>query len=228
MSIRVLCIDIDQTLLDFEACAHQCIRQGFEDWNLVWNPKDFGVFLEVNDALWAKLEAGTMDLETFNKTRFPEVFSRANIDADGEAFEKVFRDLLFESHVPVDGALAALEHLHGQFPLFVVSNGDQAQQENRLKRAGMSEFFEEILTSEKMGAKKPDPRFFENALIRMRKTIPDLQPDEVLIIGDSLRSDIQGGKKAGWNTWHFGPDHGWDLLQSFLFSGNDPSAFSEI
>ena len=57
----------------------------------------------------------------------------------------------------------------------------------------MIQFFDELYISEEVGFEKPDVRFFET--IFTKETIKNL--DEVLMIGDSLTSDIRGANRVG-------------------------------
>ena len=67
--------------------------------------------------------------------------------------------------------------------------------------AGIASYFEFMVISEEIGVAKPDPRFFEIALAMAGN--PD--PREVLVIGDSLTSDIQGGIAYGLDTCWYNP-----------------------
>ena len=52
-----------------------------------------------------------------------------------------------------------------------------------------------------MGFEKPDIRFFEKVF----EKIGPVEKEQVLIIGDSLTSDIRGGNNAGIKTCWFNP-----------------------
>ena len=45
-------LDIDNTLLDFDACSEEAIRLGFEERGLRWEHGLYATFRRVNDALW--------------------------------------------------------------------------------------------------------------------------------------------------------------------------------
>ena len=70
---------------------------------------------------------------------------------------------------------------------------------SRQKSAGISRYFGEIFISQRIGHDKPAREFFDACFAR----IPGFQRDKAVIIGDSLTSDIQGGKNAGVRTvWY--------------------------
>lgn len=242
-TIRALWIDVDNTLLDFYRCADDCSARCFSDWHLEWKPEYSAVFHEINNGLWKQIEEGTLDLEGLKQVRWNRILERLGIQGvDGVAMEVRFRQYLNESHVPVEGALEALEQLGRHFALFVISNGPSRQQKNRLQKAGMLECFEQVFTSQEFGVLKPDPLFFEQAWQESRRRIPDLVKDEILVIGDSWQADITGGRQAGFPVcWFLLPQsgmhaetadvpvvHSWnqllDMLQPVLTGKNEPEA----
>ena len=206
-SIKAVCIDIDQTLLDFNACAFQCIQQGFEDWNLPVREDTFSIFKKINDQLWLDQERKVLDHETFLQIRWKLIFEALGFKGlDGPAFESLFRRYLNDSHVPVPGALEALKTLYGRYPLYIASNGPSGQQKHRLALADMLEYFQDVFTSQECGVQKPDPLFYEKAFEAIQKDLPGIKKEEVLMIGDSLSADMEGAAQAGWQTiWFDGP-----------------------
>ena len=64
-------------------------------------------------------------------------------------------------------------------------------------------FFYRIFLSQQIGCNKPQKAFFDACFA----TIPDFCREESLIVGDSLSSDILGGRNAGIATCWVNPDH---------------------
>lgn len=64
-----------------------------------------------------------------------------------------------------------------------------------LAKAGIRKYFDEIVTSARIGIRKPDPAIFRSALARF-----DLRPGEAVIVGDSEHHDIEGGYAVGLRT----------------------------
>ena len=63
--------------------------------------------------------------------------------------------------------------------------------------------FAHCFISEQVGVQKPDPRFFEPCFETLRADGLDMRPDETILIGDSLTSDVAGGKRYGVKTcWY--------------------------
>ncbi len=136
--------------------------------------------------------------------RWNRVFAAMGIDFDGRAFERYFRDALHESAIPEAGAKELLAYLHGKYTLCAASNGPYEQQVHRLEVGGMKDVFAHCFISEAVGAQKPDPAFFDHCFAKLRASgFPDLRPEETILIGDSLTSDIAGGKGYGMQTcWY--------------------------
>ncbi len=198
--IKYIFIDIDNTLLDFDACVHEALYTGFKKFQLgEFNEDMFETFTNVNNAMWKRLENGEIDLAQLKKERFAAVFDALSIDFDGVTFEKWFRIFVHECVIPVDGAYELLDSLSSRFILCTASNGPEEQQRHRMALSKMDKYFKYHFISEGLGVSKPSKQFFEKAM----NVMGNVKPNECLIIGDSLTSDIQGGINAGMKTVYF-------------------------
>ncbi|MBO6047002.1 MAG: YjjG family noncanonical pyrimidine nucleotidase [Erysipelotrichaceae bacterium] len=197
--IKAVLIDIDDTLLDFEGFCIEAMKDGFayfglrpyEDWMIA-------TFNRINGALWQEIERGELTLPQLREFRWQRIFKAFDIDFDGAVFEDYFRRYLFDCGIPVTGSYELLEALHGHYHLYVVSNGPYKQQLNRLEKANMLHYFDDVFVSEQVGYQKPLLEFFDYCFQR----IP-FEKDEIIIIGDSLTSDMAGGREAGIKTCLF-------------------------
>ena len=84
-----------------------------------------------------------------------------------------------------------------------VTNGTVTAQNKKLTASGLKDLLDGAFLSEGVGAEKPNMAFFDAVFDAIRPT--DLS--KVLIIGDSLTSDIRGGNNAGIRTCWYNPDH---------------------
>ena len=211
--IRSVWTDVDNTLLDFDACVEQTLRSGFprfvhrelEDWMLP-------VFHRVNGSLWRRIEEGTLTFEELQRIRFACVFEELRVDGDGPALERYLRESIHESAIPVKGAAELVAALSGRCLLCAASNGPQEQQLHRLELAGMKDAFDYCFISERIGASKPSAAFFEAGLAEINRDLtaagePELAPHEVLVFGDSLTSDMAGGISCGMRTCFYNREH---------------------
>lgn len=201
----VIFIDIDNTLLDFDAYIRQTMAEGFAHFGLrPYEPYMEEVFHRENGKLWLQIEAGTLAFRELEQIRWNNVFRALQIDFDGPVFEKYFRAALYDSAIPVDGAMELLRALHGSYTLAVASNGPYEQQLHRLELAGMKPYFDWFFVSEKLGVSKPAAAFFDGAFAELNKgRETPVRPADCVIIGDSLTSDMAGGRGYGMRTCYF-------------------------
>ncbi len=203
--MQMVFIDIDNTLLDFDAYIRKTMAEGFAHFGLKpYEPYMEEVFHRENGRLWRQIEQGTLTFHELEEIRWNNVFAALDIQFDGTVFEKYFRAALWDSAIPVDGAVELLTALHGKSPMAVASNGPYDQQLHRLEIAGMKDYFDWFFVSEKLGVSKPDPAFFNGAFAQLNagRETPVL-PQDCVIIGDSLTSDMAGGRQYGMKTCYF-------------------------
>ncbi|MDD7330662.1 MAG: HAD-IA family hydrolase [Absicoccus porci] len=200
--IKAVFFDIDNTLLDFDAYVKCCMLDGFAHFGLPpFEMEMYDTFLSVNDKLWMEIEEGKLSFEDLQAIRWNRIFHELNIDFDGPTFERYFRDYLYNSAIPVDGARTLLRVLQGRALLAVASNGPYEQQMHRLEIADMKLDFDFFCISEDIGAQKPTQAFFDRAFeILNQNQFTPIRPDETLMIGDSVSADIIGGKSYGMQT----------------------------
>jgi HAD superfamily hydrolase (TIGR01509 family) len=91
--------------------------------------------------------------------------------------------------------------LYGHVGMILITNGLRTVQRSRLARSTIAPYLVDVVISEEVGAAKPDPRIFEVAFQKMG--CPPRQ--EVLIVGDSLTSDIRDGHGYGVDTCWYNP-----------------------
>lgn len=200
--IKVVLLDIDDTLLSFSGYVKETMKEGFSRFGLAeYDDSMYAVFKTVNDAFWKQIEEGTLTFEELMKIRWNRIFKELGITFDGEVFEKYFRESLYISAIVEPGAVELLEYLKGKYTVCAASNGPYDQQIDRLRIGGLYGYFDDFFISERIGAQKPGKAFFDACLRYLReKGNADLLPEEMLIIGDSLTSDIAGGKDYGMQT----------------------------
>ena len=198
--VKVVFLDVDNTLLDFDRCGAAAMRQGFEELGFPFEDwMYFDTFNRINDLLWEMIERNEFTREGLFKVRWTLVFRALGIKADGPAFEKRFHDILLTTAVPVDGAVELAAYLHEKYTVCVASNAFYHQQVKRLSLAGIAPYIDHYFISEQLGADKPSKAFFDAALA----SLPGVRADECVMIGDSLTADIAGGVNAGIPTVWF-------------------------
>lgn len=195
----VVFIDIDDTLLDFTKCANDAIKSACNKFGVPYTTTLVDTFHPINLDLWHRLEKKEVTKEKLFDTRFQIVFDKLGIKADGIAFETAFRENFHESAILVDGARDLLEYLRSKYKVYVASNASMHQQTNRMKRAGLDGYVDGYFVSEEIGFPKPQKEFFDACF----KALPDVKPQDVVMIGDSLSADIKGACEYGLKTiWY--------------------------
>lgn len=195
----VVFIDIDDTLLDFTKCANDAIKSACNKFGVPYTTTLVDTFHPINLDLWHRLEKKEVTKEKLFDTRFQIVFDKLGIKADGIAFETAFRENFHESAILVDGARDLLEYLRSKYKVYVASNASMHQQTNRMKKAELDGYINGYFVSEEIGFPKPQKEFFDACF----KELPDVKPQDVVMIGDSLSADIKGACEYGLKTiWY--------------------------
>lgn len=203
--IKVILWDIDATLLDFLAAEKAAIRFCFEKYGLgECSDEMLGRYSVINKRYWEMLERGEMSKPEILVGRFKEFFESEGIETHcAEAFNDTYQVALGDTICFRDNGYELVEKLQGQYRQFVVTNGTFVAQERKLAKSGIGALVEEAFISDLIGYEKPSIEFFNYAFER----IGQYEKDEVIIIGDSLTSDMQGGNNAGILCCWYNPNH---------------------
>ena len=202
--IKAVLMDIDNTLLDFNASAEMAMKMAFNIHGLKFADGYFSVFKRVNDGLWLKIEKKIITRAELHKIRFNLILRELGMEYDGEKIEKDFLESLNVCAVHIDGAQELLRYLSEKYILCSASNAPRVQQYKRLEYSGLIKYFRHLFISEEIGYNKPDARFFDACF----KKLPPIPPAETVIVGDSLTADIAGGKNYGMTTVWFDREGG--------------------
>lgn len=200
---KFLLIDMDDTVLDFKKAEYVAIRKTLAEAGL--DPTDTVCtrYSEINDGYWKRLERKEVTRRQLQVGRFADLFAELGVVADGEACADRYMENLALGHDFMPGAEEALQALSKKYNLYLASNGNTDTQRSRIALAGIEKYFEAIFISGEVGVNKPDKGFFDHCFAKME----GFDPQKALIVGDSLSSDILGGKNAGISTCWVNPGH---------------------
>ena len=201
--IRNVLFDLDDTLLDFHAAERIAFDRTLRSFGAEPTDELAAQYSRINALMWKRLERKELTRTEVKLRRFSEFIAESGLPLVPEKTAACYEKLLAEGHIFIDGAEELLHKLYGSYRLYLVSNGTTAVQRGRIASAGIAPLFDGIFPSEEIGVNKPDKLFFDRCFAR----IPDFRQEETLIIGDSLTSDIKGGKNAGIRTVWFNPQH---------------------
>lgn len=197
--IKYVLIDIDNTLLDFNKCSENAIKQACLVHGVKYERRIYDAFSTINENFWKQIERGELSKERLHRIRWKTIFDYLGISCDGQAFELSFRSAVTQSAEPVDGADGLLKYLSRKYTVAVASNAAHSQQVSRLEKAGLKKYIDEFFVSWDIGFDKPHAEFF-NACIKGLSNPP---AETVIMIGDSLTADIIGAKNCGIKTCWF-------------------------
>lgn len=201
--VKAILWDVDGTLLDFAAAEKAAIQKLFAEFGL--GPCSDGIvarYSAISTGYWKRLERGEITKAEVLVGRFRDFFSELGIDtALAEPFNARYQVSLGDTVAYRDDSLEIVKALHGRVKQYVVSNGTVIAQTKKLQRSHLGEWMDGVFLSEELGAEKPSPAFFD----RVFAALPDLNKEDMLIVGDSLTSDMKGGLLAGIPTCWYNP-----------------------
>ena len=199
--IEFLFLDLDDTILDFHMQESVAIRKTLLGVGVEPTEDNCALYSKINLRHWKMLEKGEITREELIWHRFAELFDVLGVTADPKQTAENYMDNLSQGHYFLPGAEKSVQQLALKYRLYIASNGTARVQEKRLASSGLNRYFERIFISQNIGVNKPDKGFFDGCFAQ----IPNFDPAKAMIVGDSLSSDIRGGKNAGILTCWVNP-----------------------
>ena len=211
--IRAVLWDVDGTLLDFKAAERAALDASFRTFGL--GPCDdarIARYSVLNDRWWKALERGEVTKAQLLPGRFKEFFAAEGLPFTGDynEFNDFYQIHLGDTVVFRDDAFQLISDLAGRVKQYAVTNGTVTAQRRKLKNSGLDQLLDGIFISEEVGAEKPSPAYFDKVL----SSLPPFDKREILIVGDSLTSDMTGGCQAGLRCCWYDP--AWKEVPSHL------------
>ena len=191
-----LLLDMDDTILDFKKAEQVALEKTLRSFSLEPTPEVCARYSQINQGYWEMLERKEITREKLKVQRFGDLFSEYGIAIDSALCAKRYVENLAQGHFFLPGAPEAVESLSKKYKLYLVSNGATDVQMSRLGSAGIEKYFQKVFISQQIGVDKPDKVFFERCFAQ----IPNFDKEKAIIVGDSLTSDILGGRNAGIAT----------------------------
>ena len=161
------------------------------------------LYSEINIRHWQMLERGEVDKERLKELRFVDFFKALNItDVNISAFNDDYENGIGDTTAFIENSPEIISSLKGRVKQYAVTNGARDVQRKRLANAGFYEIFDGVFISDDVGYEKPSKEYFDFVL----NHIEPFEKDEIIIVGDSLTSDMIGGVNAGIKTCRYNPD----------------------
>ena len=196
--------DADNTLLNFDAAESKALADTLVNYGIEPDAETVQTYRTINEELWRQLEKGQLRREKLMSERFTRFLKAVDAAGDGAEMNRYYLEQLsLHPDLASPEVLDVLRELSEVATLAVVTNGFQKVQSRRLAESGVGNFLEDVFVSEKMDAEKPSRKIFDAAL----RALGVENREHVLMVGDSLTSDVQGGINAGLDTCWFNPHH---------------------
>ena len=221
--IKAVLIDIDDTIFDFEKCSKNAFKKTLKKLNLPYKEKDFLYFNKVNDILWTKQKLGELNINQVFIERSNMMSKYFGLDIEKEIFNNLFVEFLYDEIEIVDEIEDLLSYLSNKYQIFAASNGVYDMQVNRIKKSNLDKYFKDIFVSDKIGFEKPDKRFFQKIM-----NITKFSNKDLIMIGDSIKSDIIGAKNSNIKSIYFNKENKKNSDKNFTYQVKNLSEIKKI
>ncbi|MBO7402066.1 MAG: YjjG family noncanonical pyrimidine nucleotidase [Lachnospiraceae bacterium] len=193
--ITTLLIDLDDTIFDFGRAEAIAVSDAFKEAGVEPTDHLLSEYTRINRAIWKELERGEITREKLLVERFRRLYDELSIDKDPEVVARLYPENLAKGFFWLPGAREAIIDLSKKYDIYVASNGTTWIQKSRIAQSDLEEFVKGVFISQEMGADKPSPLYFDACLAKI-----GVERSRCCMVGDSLSSDILGGKNAGLKT----------------------------
>ena len=112
---KIILIDLDNTLIDFNECARHSIINIFNDLGFHYDENVFKTFITENVRIWKRLEVGEIDKAFLRANRWNIILGKLDIDYDGTIIEERFENGVAQGAYAVEGAYDLLDYLHKKY-----------------------------------------------------------------------------------------------------------------
>jgi len=222
MKYKTILLDADETLFDFRAAERESLTKLMKAYGVECTDADLQAYAAFNAPLWSRFEKGELDKPEIFRSRFQFMLDRFGLSGDPMHMNQQYLTGIADCSKLFDGAESFVKKLSETHTLAIVTNGAEYAQKRRFAASLIRRYIPYLFVSEEIGAAKPDIRYFDAVFHAM--DISDKR--SVLIIGDSLSSDIQGGINAGIDTCWYNPQR--KVNQSCLHPTMEIASYEEL
>ena len=201
MKYPYLLFDADNTLFDFDKAERRAYANVCRTHGLAFSDSGYALYRQCNGELWHDFDRGLCTKEFILVERFRRYLDRSGQSAQPEALNRTHLETIANSAFLLPGALELCRTLAADHALYIITNGVEASQRSRFQLSPLVPYFKDMFISEAVGCGKPSRAYFDYVF----QAVPGLTPENVLVIGDSLSSDLQGANNAGLDCCWFNP-----------------------
>ena len=191
-----LLFDLDNTILDFDQAMVFGFEKTITDFQIPFDENHFSIYQKINHRCWEEMEKGKITQDELRTLRMERFLNHIGSSENSIAFSEMYHENLSAKIFWMEGAKSLIEDWSEQFKMALVTNGLKEIQRARLAKTDLEKHFQHIVISDEIGVAKPHRGFFDYVF----EKIDFPKKEKVLIIGDSLSSDIRGGNNYGIDT----------------------------
>jgi putative hydrolase of the HAD superfamily len=201
MNIEHVFFDLDHTLWDFEKNSELTFEKIFTEHSVTVNIDDFfAIYKPLNLKYWKLYRDEKVSKEELRYGRLKNSFDAVNYEISDQLIDKLAIDFIENlanfNHL-FEGTFELLDYLAEKYTLHIITNGFEEIQSKKMINSKIHHYFDQIITSESVGVKKPNSRVFEFAL-----EVANAKKENSVMIGDSLEADIRGALSIGLQAIH--------------------------
>lgn len=197
---KAIFLDIDDTVFNFKKCSESALKETFSTLNLEYNKNVFESFSAIDERLWKQQKEELLTVAEVLDIRFAELSETLGLNYDSNLAKEHFGKLLGEQYIMEPGIEEVLKELSADYKIYAASNGVLTMQDNRLRLSELKRYFTDLYVSDDIGYAKPNINFFIESMDRAK-----LKASEILMVGDSLVSDIAGARAADIDSVWYNP-----------------------
>ncbi len=203
MKYEVLIFDADETLFDFEKSERYALEHAMKELGISYNESyHLPIYSKINETIWKELERGQITQDALKAERFRRFIDKIEVSIDANDLSSAYLRHLSDASFLLEGSYELIEALKPNYRMIIVTNGLTSVQMKRIRSSILAPFFEGVIISEEINLSKPNAAIFDYAL----ESIQYRDKQKVLMIGDSLTSDMKGGNNAGIDTCWYNPN----------------------
>lgn len=202
-NVKGVLLDLDNTLYSYDICHMAAIQECYSRYKNNISPSlsftDFhNIYRQKRDLVTKRLSpSGACRSRMF---AFQAMFEEIKLEKGFEIaqqYDEVYWDTLISKiSLEQDASIFLQQCKDLEIDICIVTDMIANIQIKKLQKLGIVSNIKYLVTSEEVGAEKPDPRMFQACLNKL-----NLSPQEVIMIGDSENKDIKGAEAMGIKSY---------------------------
>lgn len=212
---ETLIFDLDDTLIDNNQSIKYAFTVMINELGLEYSDELFSKWKKFDTAYWHTWESGNMiipdsikaleDKITYLRAnRFILFFKELELNFNSAVtLNELYCSMLGVNIVEIENAGKLLQELYQHHEILIATNGPKEAAINKLEKAKLMSYISSMVCSEEIGFSKPMPEFFDCLYNKTQNK----DKSRMLLIGDSLTTDVLGGMNNGIDTCWFNPNN---------------------